>query len=158
MFLQSSISKMLHALMLIQKWTCNFQERNIYFSGYLYRLMHFCPYEDNLSFKCGFIMYCFSVCCKSVWLSCSQLFSRPVLNLSFICLTFILSLSPPWSTVTSSTAVSLWSFVKIAKEKFNMPLRDNYQTVKLPHSSSWVITFPLISSLSPPPWNETISF
>lgn len=40
------------------------------------------------------------------------------------------------------TSVSPWSFKQIAKEKFNMPLRDNYQTVKLPHRSCWVITFP----------------
>lgn len=56
-----------------------------------------------------------------------------------------MSFSPCCSLLTvgdlSPTFVSLWSFIQIAKEKFSMPLRDNYQTVKLPHSSCWVITF-----------------
>lgn len=63
----------------------------------------------------------------------------------------------------SLTSVSLWSFKQIAKEKFSMPLRDNYQTVKLPRSSRWVITFPPSLFFSPKwnhqflkPWQSTI--
>lgn len=51
-------------------------------------------------------------------------------------------------------SVSQWSFEEIAKEKFSMPVRDNYQTVKLPHSSHRVITFPCLFFFSS---NETIS-
>lgn len=58
---------------------------------------------------------------------------------------YLISFSPPvrsWSRVTSLLLKSLWTFKHIAKEKFSVPLRDDYQTVKLPHSSGWVITFP----------------
>lgn len=60
----------------------------------------------------------------------------------------------------SPTSASLQSFIPIAKEKFSVPLRDNYQTVKLPHSSRWVITFPpsLLFFFFFLQWNETISF
>lgn len=52
-------------------------------------------------------------------------------------------------------SVHLWSFKQIAKEKFSVPLRDNYETVKLPHSSRWVITFsPIFPFFYPLKWNH----
>lgn len=110
--------------------------------------------------------------CSAVW--CIVLF--PIVLLSRFCILNCptsLHLSDPYSLSHLShlflspcsllkpgdlapTSMSLWSFKQIAKEKFSVPLRDNYQTVKLPHSSRWVMTFP--PSLLFFSWNGTISF
>lgn len=84
------------------------------------------------------ILFYFLLCFSAAQQPCTYLIS----TLLHISLTSFSLLVPCWSRVTSSPLLSPWSFKQIAKEKFNMPLRDNYQTVKLPHRSCWVITFP----------------
>lgn len=110
---------------------------------------------------CWCVMYGFIPDCTFLVLSYSQLTNKAALTVSDPCApSHISSRSLPHSPLKlgdlSPTSMSQRSFKQIAKEKFSMPLRDNYQTVKLPHSSHWVIT-------SPPPSlffssNETISF
>ena len=143
--LQLFISKMLHALMPHppKKWDRHFaQKSNIYFYG--------TPLQDGTFLRLSKAVTFPSMWCAAVWcivffpivlhvLSCptSQHLSDPYAPsyLSHLCSLLKLGdLSP--------TSMSLWSFIQIAKEKFSMPLRDNYQTLKHPHSSRWVITFP----------------
>lgn len=117
------------------------------------------------------LMYCFISCCTSHTLSfffsysqshskCPLIWSFLPLHIYLISPSLFFPLFLPRSRGALSPApVPPWSFKQIAKEKFSVPLRDNYQTVKLPRSSHWVITFPpsllcflFFSS------NETISF
>lgn len=49
-----------------------------------------------------------------------------------------------------------WRVSEELWEKFSMPLRDNYQTVELPHISGWVITSLHLSFFSPT--DETVAF
>lgn len=95
---------------------------------------------------CHCVILCFICYCTSV----AFIFSTAQQVCTYLILPplhiYLISLSPLRSLLKpddlSPTSLSLRSFKQIAKEKFSVPLRDNYQTVKLPHSSRWVITFP----------------
>lgn len=140
------------------------QKFNIYFYGGHYEQIHFC---DCDTFWCIVLFPVVLLTPSLFFFSYSQSHSKCPLIWSFLPLhIYLISPSlffplflPRSRGALSPAPVPPWSFKQIAKEKFSVPLRDNYQTVKLPRSSRWVITFPpsllcflFFSS------NETISF
>lgn len=94
------------------------------------------------------ILFYFLLCFSAARQPCTCLIPHSPAHLSHIFLSPCSPLKP--GDPLLSTSLSPWSFKQIAKEKFNVPLRDNYQTVK-PHSSRWVITFPQSLLFSPTP-------